>query len=226
MIPLPFDYKSSICEIRTLGNEFLETAVLDKITGDYIQLKSRAADLPIMRTNSQIKLCIFNARLGFRVVLGTVYTSTYQFMKVTEIIGITDKDRRKFFRVGLELGAAAYYSRENSLEFTKKVSIRIKDLSLSGLRFEMEPHPLVGDEFLVELMLGDDTLNCLCRVVRRIDPTEEALIAARKQPKEKQPHTEFGCEFIFDDILDTDPLLSFLFKQQSYQMRKARNRRS
>ncbi|MDR0984269.1 MAG: PilZ domain-containing protein [Ruminococcus sp.] len=226
MIPLPFDYKNSICEIRTLGNEFLETAVLDKITGDYIQLKSRAADLPIMRTNSQIKLCIFNSKLGFRVVLGSVYTSTYEFMKVAEVISVTDRDRRKFFRVGIDLGASAYYTRENSIEFTKKVSIRIKDLSLSGLRFEMKPHPLVGDEFLVELTLGGDVFNCLCRVVRRIDPTEEALIAARKLPKEKQPHTEFGCEFVFDEALDTDPLLSFLFKQQSYQMRKARSRRT
>ncbi|MDR0918161.1 MAG: PilZ domain-containing protein [Oscillospiraceae bacterium] len=164
--PLSADYLMSVCEIKTMENELMSTGKIEEITGEYIKIVKKTDSLKQLRTGARIKVNVFNTKKGFRVILGTVFTSTNDFMKIVEIVELADHDRRQFFRVNLELTAFVY--EKGDLDTARKLPVNIRDMSLSGLRIEMDPPPEIGDVIWVELNLQGRAYCCQCRVMRRI----------------------------------------------------------
>jgi hypothetical protein len=164
--PLTPDYLMSVSEIKTMENELLSTGKIDEITSDYIKIAKKNTELRTMRTGARVKVNVFNTKKGFRVILGTVFTSTPDFMKIVDIVELAGHDRRQFFRVNMELTAFVY--EKGDLDTARKMPVNIKDMSLSGLRIEMDPPPEIGDVIWVELNLQGRAYCCQCRVMRRI----------------------------------------------------------
>ncbi|GHU52105.1 hypothetical protein FACS1894132_01020 [Clostridia bacterium] len=164
--PLSSDYLMSVCEIKTMENELMSTGKIEEITAEYIKIVKKTDVLKTLRTGARIKVNVFNTKKGFRVILGTVFTSTTEFMKIVDIVELADHDRRQFFRVNLELTAFVY--EKGDLDSASKIPVNIRDMSLSGLRVEMDPPPEIGDVIWVELNLQGRAYCCQCRVMRRI----------------------------------------------------------
>ncbi|MDR0919128.1 MAG: PilZ domain-containing protein [Oscillospiraceae bacterium] len=164
--PLTPDYLMSVSEIKTMENELLSTGKIEEITSDYIKIAKKNTELRTMRTGARVKVNVFNTKKGFRVILGTVFTSTPDFMKIVDIVELAGHDRRQFFRVNMELTAFVY--EKGDLDTARKLPVNIRDMSLSGLRIEMDPPPEIGDVIWVELNLQGRAYCCQCRVMRRI----------------------------------------------------------
>jgi hypothetical protein len=169
---LPTDYITSVCEIKTMENELISTGTIAEISAEFIKIGKKVDPLVRVKTGKRVKINVFNTKKGFRVMLGTVYTSAQDFMKIVEIVELADHDRRQFFRVNLEL--TAYVYEKGDLETAKKLPINIRDMSLSGLRIEMDPPPEIGDVIWIELNLSGRAYCCQCRVMRRI-PVGKAI---------------------------------------------------
>lgn len=199
------EYEGSICEIKSMDNALIATARLKEVAPKYIKIGSKNKDLQIVDYGTLIKINVFNTKLGFRVLVGNVYTSKKGEMSIVSVVSLVDHERRNFFRVDMALEAKAVFNRRPDDRVPTEVKVEIKDMSLSGLRFQsksaFEPNTLV----LIEVSLTKGRTSSLqCRVVRRIDDGSD---------NDKQ---QYGCELIYDDSNrdDTDTLCSFLFQKQ------------
>lgn len=102
---IPTEYVSSICEIKTMDNNLIATGIIDEITGEYIEIGIKSGKISATHFATEVKINVFNSRLGFRVLVGNVYTSSMDFIRVIDVNNILDYERRHFFRVDLDLKA-------------------------------------------------------------------------------------------------------------------------
>ena len=202
--PLQKEYEGSVCEIKTMENALIATGRLKEIAPKYIKIGNKNKDLQIVDYGTLIKINVFNTKLGFRVIVGNVYTSTKSEVSVVSIVSLVDHERRNFFRVDMNLEAKLLYRSDPNTRRPSETHIEVKDMSLSGIRFEtthtFEPETMV----LIEVVLNKRKPSSLqCRIVRQIGEPEH----------EKK---QYGCELIYDDSNhdDTDALCSFLFQKQ------------
>lgn len=198
------EYESSVCEIKTMENALIATGRLKEIAPKYIKIANKNKDLMIVDYGTLIKINVFNAKLGFRVLVGNVYTSTKGEISIVSVVSLVDHERRNFFRVDMNQEAKAVFREKPTERRTMETKVTIKDMSLSGVRFEsrydFQPNTIV----VIETILNKrHPSNLKCKVVR--------LIGERKNDR-----GQYGCELVYDDTNhdDTDALCSFLFLKQ------------
>lgn len=198
------EYEGSVCEIKSMENALIATGRIKEVAPKYIKIGNKNRDLQIVDYGTLIKINVFNTKLGFRVLVGNVYTSKKGEMSIVSVVSLVDHERRNFFRVDMDLEAKAVFNKTPSDRVPSEVSVRIKDMSLSGLRFESTKQFALDTLVLVEVSLTRQRMSSLqCRVVRRIE------VGDTEKP-------QYGCELIYDDSNrdDTDTLCSFLFQKQ------------
>lgn len=200
----PKEYEGSVCEIKTMENALIATGRIKDIAPKFIKIVNKNKDLQIVDYGTLIKINVFNTKLGFRVLVGNVYTSTKGEISIVSIVSLVDHERRNFFRVDMNLEAKALFRRNEKERRPAEVDVRIKDMSLSGIRFatthQFEPDTLV----IVEVVLTKRRPSSLqCRIIRQIGE------------QDGETH-QYGCELIYDDSNHdaTDALCSFLFQKQ------------
>lgn len=198
------EYEGSVCEIKSMENALIATGRIKEIAPKYIKIGNKNRDLQIVDYGTLIKVNVFNTKLGFRVLVGNVYTSKKGEMSLVSVVSLVDHERRNFFRVDMDLDAKAVYNKTPEDRVPTEVSVKIKDMSLSGIRFESSVNFEIDTLVLVEVSLTKLRTNSLqCRVVRQIE------VGANEKP-------QYGCELIYDESNrdDTDTLCSFLFQKQ------------
>ena len=199
-LPIPIEYEGSVCEIKTMHNELVATGTISIISQKYIIMTSKHKDFPLVDYGSLIKVNVFNTRQGFRVMVGNVYTSTSAELSIVSIVSLVDHERRNFFRVDLELPANMKARAEDKSE--QEYTITIKDMSLSGLRFQTKDRFAEGTPIKVELNLSRRKLFELdYRIVRLIS-------------EDIHHNIQYGCELVSAEADATDYLCSFLFQKQ------------
>lgn len=102
---IPSEYVSSICEIKTMDNNLVATGMVSVISDEYMEISIKSCIRSIIRYGSEVKINIFNSKYGFRVLVGNVYTSSSEFVRLIDITSILDYERRHFFRVDLDMKA-------------------------------------------------------------------------------------------------------------------------
>lgn len=203
-LPIPLEYKSSLCEIRSKKNEILSKGVISEIDEEYVKIASKNGDyLKLLNVNQPVKVNVYN-KLGFTVLVGFVLTSTEEEMKVVDVVRIVDHERRNHFRV--EVGMPAKISSKEDFSETedeqaKIQAVFIKDLSLSGTKIETRQHFSKGSKMWIQFNLGNRIITAQCVVVRRM-------------VDESKKFYHYGCELHFDSEADNDRLCAFLFKKQ------------
>lgn len=205
ILPIPDEYTGSLCEIKTMENALISTGRIKEISAKYIKIANKDKDMQIVDYGTLLKINVFNTKLGFRVLVGNVYTSSRAELSIVSIVSIVDCERRNFFRVDMSLNSKAVFTENANGGKTDETYIIIKDMSLSGLRFISKYSFQTGMLIMVEAKLSrkKDT-SIWCRIVRIINE------------EDNEGYINYGCEIIHStgDNDDTDTLCSFLFQKQ------------
>lgn len=210
MLPLSEKYLLSPCEVKSLENFPLLVGYLSRIRDKSIQITGKTDKLPIIHCNTPVKISLFNSKYGFRVLAGRVYLSTPDFIRIVDVQSEADFEKRNFFRVRLDIPAYARLRRDNrdaEQEPEMPFSIRVQDLSLSGMLFRSSRPLAVNDRILTNLKLGDTVVLLPCRIVR-------------KTKAEQAGEENYGCEFLSSSGRQYDLLCKYLFDRQREQISK------
>jgi hypothetical protein len=183
-----------------MENSLIAIGKINEINEKYIRIYNKNKELKVVDYGKLVKVNIFNAQNGFRVIVGNVYTSTRGEMSLVSVVSLVNKERRNFFRVDMNIEARVIFK---SREFTsKELDVTVLDMSLSGLRFKTEHEFNTGSLVSVELNLdkkGKQTYPC--KIIRIIG-------------EESDNEHQYGCEFSGSRNDSMDALCSFLFQKQ------------
>lgn len=207
MYQLPIEYKSSICEIKTLQNELLSTGVITAIDPEYVEISGKTGVMPLLRFRDEVKLSVFNHKYGFRVLSALVYISNRKFVRVFDTQSIMDYERRNFFRVDTKIFAEIQLLREpDTKEPIPKQKAVVCNLSLGGVLL-LTKIELKEDE-IIQLYLPINDMNCIftCRV-HRVE-------------QEKPDHWSCSCEFFEYSDKQSNILCVYLFQCQRNYLNK------
>lgn len=211
-LPIPIEYKSSLCEIRSKKNEILSKGILYEIDEEYIKIKAKNGDyLKLFNTNQPVKINIYN-KMGFAVLVGFVLTSTEEETKIVDVVRIVDHERRNHFRVEVRLpariSASGEFPEEDSVDLNELANINavfIKDLSLNGTRIETRQRFSKGNIMYIQFNIGTKLIKAKCIVIRRM-------------LDESKRFYHYGCQLEFETESDNDRLCAYLFKMQRQQV--------
>lgn len=215
MVDLSEEYVGSSCVVKAKNNELITLGVLRRIGKAYIDIGNFRNKSPMLPYREPVKIEVYHARLGFRVMNGQAYLSSGKLLRLIELKESAEDERREFFRVGtgdagiiyncmrgeerLDIGGPAGY---NGLK------IRLVDISLGGLMFVSKEHFEVGDRFSIVIPAMKESMLYACqvrRVVERPDGT-----------------TGYGCKLMDMEIKQEDLLHRYLLKRQRDQLQKIR----
>lgn len=200
-LPIPIEYEGSVCEIKTMENELVATGTINVISEKYIIMRSKHKDFPLVDYGNLIKVNVFNTRQGFRVMVGNVYTSTSAELSIVSIVSLVDHERRNFFRVDLEMPTTMRVTLPGQSR-EQEITVTVKDMSLSGLRFQSKERMPEGTPFFIELNL----------VKRKTFVLEYKIV--RIISEDVHNNIQYGCLLTSADNDGTDCLCSFLFQKQ------------
>ncbi len=215
MFPIPLEYESSICEIKTKDNELISTGVIRRITPEYIEIADKFSTMSLIRYATEVKTNIFNSKLGFRVIVGKVYTSSTEFVRLTEVRSVLDYERRNFFRLELNLDAkmiphvkspmyAPVHSGGSAAENGQFVRVLLKNLSLGGALIISE-YPLgLRDHLLLRFRINRKECE-FQSIVRRVEKINDDL-------------SYYGCEFLNVSQSQSNTLCAYIFQKQREQI--------
>lgn len=201
MYQLPIEYKSSVCEIKTLQNELLSTGIISAIDPEYLEISGRTGIMPLLKFRDEIKLSIFNHKYGFRVLNALVYISNRKFMRVFDTQSILDYERRNFFRVDTHINAEILLFRGKDLkDSVPKESVVVCNLSLGGAKLLTKIELEEDEIFQLHLPINGKDCVFTCRVHR---------------VESKNPGTWLcSCEFLEYSDKQSDVLCAYLFQCQ------------
>lgn len=212
MPPLSEDYLLSPCEVKSLDNFPILTGYFSRIREESIQIAGKTDKLPIIHCNTIVKISVFNSASGFRVLTGRVYLSTPDFIRIVDVQSEADFEKRNFFRVRVDIPACARMTKNERDAGQKEnpeapFSIRVQDLSLSGMSFVSSQPLAISDRITINLKLPDTVVSLPCKIVRKI------------KAKQTGPGG-YGCEFLDNSGRQYDLLCKYLFDRQREQISK------
>ena len=215
MLPIPENYIGSPCEVKAMDNKPILAGSLTGIKPGEIQITNKLDQLPVVHCNTTVKISIYNNLLGFRVLVGKVYLSSQEFIRITDIQTETDYEKRNFFRVKVEIKTEARKEDEEGHPIWEEppFPVIIKDLSLSGLYLTSPKKLKINDLISVTMNVHNTPMSFHCKVVRNL-VTKYSL---------EEGH---GCEFIENYGPKFDLLCKYLFDCQREQIHRAKTNQS
>jgi hypothetical protein len=211
MLPISEQYLLSPCEVKSMENVLILSGYISSITEEGLQISTKEDPLPVIHCNSTVKVSIFHNMLGFKVLIGKVYLSTSEFLRVVEIQSAAEYEKRNFFRVRVSIESSAFLLQDGGEENVQGTPfpIQIRDLSLSGMYFVCTRALKIANRVIVNLNLYDSSVSLLCKVVR-------------KTVVEMGTADGYGCEFLDNTGHQYDLLCKYLFDCQREQIRMIR----
>lgn len=203
-LPISSEYAESVCEIKTMNNTMIAIGKIKSVTEKYVKIYSSKNELRVLSFGEELKVNIFNTHLGFKVILGYVYTSTRGEMSLINSTVIADKEKRKFFRVDMNIDAKIIFRKRGP---SQEIDVKILDMSLSGLRFKSDHEFKIGSIVSAVINLNSDkkakpkNYTLPCKIIRIIESDDKNDF-------------QYGCEFTENNSDSSDELCSFLFKKQ------------
>lgn len=210
------DYEMSVCEVKTMDNDLLMSGYVSNITDEYLQLACYKEKLPLLKFELPVKISIHNAKRGFKVVVGVVYISTDEVLRIVNVETLQDFERRAFFRVMVNMEARLMQLPDEfddiAVDEIEEIPVTVENLSLSGLLFypiDETKQLFIGDRYMIELPLPVGTLNFNIRI-------------RRYEEREGKPK-KYGCEFYNYTQKQSDRLCNYIFEIEREIIRKRKN---
>jgi hypothetical protein len=202
-LPLPEEYISSVCEVKTKGNDLIVTGAITDITPDYIEIADRTNAMLVVSLGLTVKINIINNRLGNRVLEGKSYVSTSHFLRVVELRSISNREQRLSFRVRTNIRGKISRVRGGG------VPMVVEDLSIGGARLRCSERFVKGDKLFVQFMLANLMME-LPIIVRHVKTAENGSVEY------------YGVEFESLPEAQSDALCAYLFQRQREQIAQSR----
>lgn len=220
-LPLSRRYEGSLCEIKSLTNEALACGYIYEISDQYIKLGNHNDMINILRYNSKVKLCVHNVKLGLKVLVGSVYVSTTQFMLISDAASLTDFEKRDFFRIRVSIKGHITLPAPNH-DTPIHCDVEIFDMSLGGILLRSNVKFEVGDRFQIDLDLPAGVLNLQC-AVRRVNPEEIHELGDEMDRDIDTGHTmnyQCGCQLLNCTSKEEDLLWKYILHLQREEILK------
>lgn len=211
MLPISEQYLLSPCEVRSMENAPILLGYISKFGDNEVQIASKEERLPLLHCNTTVKVSVMNNTLGFKVLIGRVYLSTDEFLRIVDVQNAMEYEKRNFFRVKVDVDTKAFpvppvtETSAASPAMREPVKITIRDISLSGLFFISSYGMDAGDQLIVNLDLYGTVVSLLCKVMRKI-------------PVDLGTQDGYGCEFLDNSGRQFDLLCKYLFDCQRQQI--------
>lgn len=211
MLPISEKYLHSPCEVRTMENAPILIGYISDFVEDGIQIASREDRLPLIHCNTTVKISVMNSELGFKILVGKVYLSTEEFLRVVDVQSAMDYEKRNFFRVKVNVETDAFPVKAVSdtgaatSPAGDPIRVKLRDISLSGLFLVPDRSMNEGDQLIVNLDLYGTVVSLLCKIVRKF-------------PVELGTEDGYGCEFLDNSGKQFDLLSKYLFDCQREQI--------
>lgn len=205
-------YISSMCELKSMSNEMVALGRVTDVTGEYIEIGCHTGTLPIVHANSLVKLQVYNDKNGFKLLMGLVYLSTQEMMRIIHPKVIVSTDRRKFFRVSIQLpakvAAATPATSQTSYRLQWKPALLL-NISLNGVYFTSKQVFIEDQQVAVQMHLHPDQTEMLhCRIlnVEQLENDEWG----------------YGCQFLSCTPYQSDMICNFIFEEQRRAIQQAK----
>ena len=193
---LPGEYEGSVCEIRTVDNTFICTGRISSIESDKIKITVKSRQFKSIPFGFRIKINVISSKMGLRVIEGKVFTYTLGTVTITDIKSIVEGERRKYFRVDMNMTSNAFF--ENS--FTGKITgtqIIIKNMSLNGIKFASRSHFDMGAVVNFNLQISHrKNMELTCTVIRRGNDGVNGYMSYIGRILNSSEHEDDVCSFL------------------------------
>lgn len=210
MLPISEQYLNSPCEVRTMENSPLLMGYIGRFLNDGVEIISKNDRLPLIHCNTTVKVNVMNNTLGFKILIGHVYLSTVEFIRVVDLQSAMDFEKRNFFRVRVNIPAKAFpvtqaNGSSQPVPIQQPLSAIVRDISLSGLLFLSDQKLELGNQLIVSLDLHGTGVSLLSKIVRECPGTRSIRFG-------------YGCEFLDNTGKQFDLLCKYLFDCQREQI--------
>lgn len=207
------DYIGTVCEVKTLRNALLTTGRIKTVSEaeQYVEISDEPHDMPLVPYETPLKIGVYHPEQGYRMLVGETYLSNRELLRAVNVIDFVEYERRRYFRLDIDAEATLYvkeFQREGAGK-TLKVPIRVKNLSLCGMRFETDYQIPPGAELEVRMVLSKTGAEDLPVTICRIEKHDNGKSA-------------YGVEIPELDERTEQKLCAYLFQQQQQQIRKSR----
>ncbi len=210
MLPISKDYLQSVCEIRTADNRLLGTGILETIAEETLQIHQSSDILPTLHCDTFVNIHVLNKTLPSKSLVGKVFLSAPELIRIADVQNLTDFERRNFFRLKINISTQAYMIQEDvpAGQATQLFPVRVTDLSLSGCLIETKKKLEIGDRFVAALPITDVRISFNCEI--------------RRKPKSEGRYSKYGCVFLENTNRQSDLLCKYIFEKQREQIKLAR----
>lgn len=210
MSMLEKDYEGSICEVKTLKNEFLLAGHITRISEEGIEISDPSGPLPIYAYKTPVKVSVFNSHLGFRMLAGQIYMSNREMIRVVNALDFLDYEKRRFFRVDTDASAfllQEQHDGEGEPAEPIEHPIRVLNISLCGIMFSSQEKLRLGDQKTIRMALYKSVEEDMRVIIHRIKKHEDNAYV-------------YGCEVVALDKRAEQNLCAYLFEQQRQQIKR------
>lgn len=212
MLPISETYLHSVCEIKTLESIPLGSGLLESVEEEAVQIVRSGGFLPTLTCNTLVNLHILHSSGENKTLIGKVYLSNPDLMRVVDVQNLSDYERRNFFRLKMSIHTQVYpILEENSkLGSIQPFPVKITDLSISGCFIQTKKKMELNHRFMLVFPLNGAKISFTCQV-QRIDKPENKF-------------NGYGCVFLNNTNRQNDLLCQYLFEQQRELIKRARSR--
>jgi PilZ domain. len=210
MLPISQQYLKSKCEVRTIDGNLLTSGFLIAIEEDIVKIGREMDFLPTIHCGTLVKIHVSHPNLEVKDLIGKVFLSNSDLLKVSDVQNYDDFDRRGYFRLRLNLHTQAYPALGDGtpIQPVEIFQIYVSDLSLSGLFLKTRKTMEIGDCFIAVLPLTDARISFVCKVQRF--------------EKVNSRSNGYGCSFENNTNRQFDLLCKYIFEKQREQIRSSR----
>lgn len=212
MIDLSEGYIGSSCVVKAKNNDLLMMGTLHRIKTSFIDISSTRNELPVISYNLFVKVEVYNARLGFRVLIGRVYISNQELIRIIDLNEATNDERREYFRISTRCDGIIFNLTHQQPDGTIKeyqdFKVSLVDISLGGLMFRTDEIFKINDRLNIVIPAMGDSMLFACEVRRQINRPEGGY--------------GYGCEFMEMATRQEDLLYRYILRRQGDQLRRIR----
>ncbi len=212
MIELAEGYVGSSCVVKAKNNDLLMMGTLHRIKTNFIDISSTRNELPVISYNLFVKIEIYNTRLGFRVLIGRVYISNHDLIRIIDLNEATNDERREYFRISTRnegiIFNLSHPLPDGTLKEYQDLKVTLVDISLGGLMFKTKEELGVGETFSIVIPAMKETMLYACTIRRSVEKPDNYI--------------GYGCEFSEMTNMQEDLLYRYILRCQNEQLRRIR----
>ena len=212
MIDLSEGYIGSSCVVKAKNNDLLIMGTLHRIKTSFIDISSTRNELPVISYNLFVKVEVYNARLGFRVLIGRVYISNQELIRIIDLNEATNDERREYFRISTRCDGIIFNLTHQQPDGTIKeyqdFKVSLVDISLGGLMFRTKEVLGVGETFSIVIPAMKENMLYECTIRRSVEKPENYI--------------GYGCEFSEMTNLQEDILYRYILRCQNELLKRIR----